>query len=67
MNTINEFMNTIKISHNHNFHSVSVPENIPHRKCMEKFLGGHIFLVCSWIEALFSLTILTFEGLHEDI
>ena len=32
---------------------------------MGKFLGGHISLVYSWIEALFTLTILAFEGLHE--
>ena len=31
---------------------------------MEKFLGGHIFLVCSWIEALCTLMILAFEGLY---
>ena len=38
-----------------------------HRKCMGKFLGGHISLICSWIEALFTLTIPVFEGLHDDI
>ena len=30
-------------------------------------LGGRISLVCSWIEALFTLTIPAFEGLHDDI
>ena len=34
---------------------------------MGKFLGGHISLVYSWIEALFILTIQAFEGLHDDI
>ena len=36
---------------------------------MGKFLGGHISLVCSWIEALFTLTIPAFEveGFHNDI
>ena len=32
-----------------------------------EFLGGHILLVYSWIEALFILTIPAFEGLHDDI
>ena len=31
-----------------------------------EFLGGHILLVYSWIEALF-LAIPAFEGLHNDI
>ena len=34
---------------------------------MGKFLGGHILLVYSWIEAHFILKILAFEGLHDDI
>ena len=34
---------------------------------MGKFLGGHISLVCSWIEAFFTLTIPEFKGLHNDI
>ena len=33
----------------------------------DEILGGHISLVCSWIEALFILTIPAFEGLHDDI
>ena len=30
-------------------------------------LGGHISLVCSCIEALFTLTIPAFKGLYDDI
>ena len=32
-----------------------------------EILGGHILLVCSWIEELFTLMILTFVKLHNDI
>ena len=32
-----------------------------------EFLGGHISLVYSWIEALFILAIPAFKGLHDDI
>ena len=32
-----------------------------------EFLGGHILLAYSWIEALFILAILAFEGLHNNI
>ena len=34
---------------------------------MGKIMGGHISLVCCWIKALFTLTILAFQGLHDDI
>ena len=34
---------------------------------MGKFLGGHILLAYSRIEAIFILTILVFEGFHDEI
>ena len=34
---------------------------------MGRFLGGHISLACSWLEAVFTSTILAFEGLYNDM